>query len=441
MPGHSTCVSGNRDLTTTAGDDVLHLPGIVEAAESSPSAAREAAIQIRRYLSKEYYERPQAQYNAIMLVRILADNPGPTFTRNMDAKFTTTVKELLRQARDPSVQQMARETLESLARDKAADEGLAPLRDMWAREKERSMTAYNVAAIHNPPPPARDQGQEQNYFARHHRTKGLPAPHELAQRIEEAKTSAKLLLQVLQSTPPGEVLNNDLMKEFSERCQSASRSLQGYINATDPAPDDDTLLTLIETNDQLSMAISKYQRAVLQARKTISSVAAAAATVTPSPPPPPVMPQAEQQLQQQQREDTTNLDPFRDENQIVPTTLQAPLPAATIQQGRNESAHHDQGYMNTASSYQTYPYSSSAHSPTEAYSEEPYHPGHMQAQTITPQQQQLGPYSSQTVEPPLPDPLREEMDHPAGPQAKPSYSQRQVSAIEHTAMRGAIEKG
>jgi hypothetical protein len=35
------------------------------------------------------------QYNAVMLMRILVDNPGHTFTRNFDAKFVTTIKELL----------------------------------------------------------------------------------------------------------------------------------------------------------------------------------------------------------------------------------------------------------------------------------------------------------------------------------------------------------
>lgn len=38
-----------------------------------------------------------------MLMRILADNPGATFTRNFDQKFVDTVKKLLREGRDPSV--------------------------------------------------------------------------------------------------------------------------------------------------------------------------------------------------------------------------------------------------------------------------------------------------------------------------------------------------
>lgn len=106
---------------------------------------------------------------------------------------------------------------------------------------------------------------QQNYFARSHKPHGLPPPDELAQRIEEAKTSSKLLLQVVQSTPPGELQGNELIKEFVQRCQSASTSVQGYIHSTSPPPDEDTLLTLIETNDQLSTALSRHQRALLQA--------------------------------------------------------------------------------------------------------------------------------------------------------------------------------
>ncbi len=121
----------------------------------------------------------------------------------------------------------------------------------------------------------------QNYFARSHRPRGLPPPAELSQRVEEAKTSAKLLSQVVQSTPPAEVLNNELIKEFVERCQSASRSIQGYIHADNPSPDEDTLLTLIETNDQLATAMSRHQRAMLQARKATGT------SPRPSPNPPP----------------------------------------------------------------------------------------------------------------------------------------------------------
>lgn len=70
-----------------------------------------------------------------MLVRILADNPGRTFTRNLDTKFVVTTKELLRDGKDMSVQQLLRETLDTFEVDKATDEGLAPLVEMWKKQK------------------------------------------------------------------------------------------------------------------------------------------------------------------------------------------------------------------------------------------------------------------------------------------------------------------
>ncbi len=121
----------------------------------------------------------------------------------------------------------------------------------------------------NGPSQAAESG---NHFARQHRQpRSLPPPDELAARIEEAKTTAKLLSQTVQSTPSAEIPNNDLIKEFADRASSASRSIQAYIHSTNPAPDEDTLLTLIETNDHLSIAMSKHQRALLQARRTLSN--------------------------------------------------------------------------------------------------------------------------------------------------------------------------
>lgn len=97
----------------------------------------------------------------------------------------------------------------------------------------------------------------------------LPPPQELSARISEAKNSANLLVQFVQSTPPAEILDNELMREFSQRCQNASSAMQAYIHAKNPPPDEDTLLTLIETNDELSVALSKHQRAILNARKAL----------------------------------------------------------------------------------------------------------------------------------------------------------------------------
>ncbi|KAL4798984.1 hypothetical protein BDV19DRAFT_320105 [Aspergillus venezuelensis] len=254
------------------GEEFVHLPAIVEAAESSPNAAREAAHLLRKLLSSPNTTAANVQYNAIMLIRILIDNPGHSFTRNLDAKFVATVKDALRTGKDVGVQRFLRETLDSMELQRGWDEDLKPLVEMWKKEKEKMNKAYNSSRTsrtsswrHSPS----RQNSNNSSFPVAERTDSLPPPDELVSRISEAKTSAKLLTQFVQSTPPTEMLSNDLIQEFSGRCRRASRAIQNYIHATNPPPDEDTLLTLIETSDELSVALSKHQRAVLQARKAL----------------------------------------------------------------------------------------------------------------------------------------------------------------------------
>lgn len=73
-----------------------------------------------------------------MLMRILADNPGQTFTRNIDQKAVDTIKELLRFGRDSSVLQILMETLNVFENTKSYDEGLGLLLEMWRKEKEKA---------------------------------------------------------------------------------------------------------------------------------------------------------------------------------------------------------------------------------------------------------------------------------------------------------------
>lgn len=124
------------------------LPPIVESAESSPAAAAECARVIRTFLKKDYWSKPSYQYNALMLARILSDNPGQTFTRNFDSKFVDTLKEILRNGRDLSVRQMLMETLDQYEQQKSWDEGLAGVIEMWKKEKEKAYKAYGVCSRH-----------------------------------------------------------------------------------------------------------------------------------------------------------------------------------------------------------------------------------------------------------------------------------------------------
>ena len=219
-------------------------------------------------MSQDQFPTAYKQYHAMMLLRILIDNPGSCkyIAKNIDDKFKQSTKTMLRMHRDPSVQQIARETLDHFAREKSDVPELKPLLEMWVKEQG---SAY--APMQKPHNVRRSLHQAaQQSGARAHSNgrprHALPDPAELAGRIEEAKTSAKLLVQLVQSTPPSEFDSNELIREFADRCQTAQRSLHGYMNA-DPAPDEETFQTLIETCEQLNLASSKHQRAALSARR------------------------------------------------------------------------------------------------------------------------------------------------------------------------------
>jgi hypothetical protein len=173
------------------------------------------------------------------------------------------------------VQQIMRETLASMYREKAYDNNLQLLFQMWVKEG-------GAAQVPPPPPgpplgswgPPGPQPSSHSRSRRSNRSNTLPPPAELAQRVEEARTSAKLLQQLVASTPQAELRDNELIREFADRCQAAQRSVQGYAAADGPqAPDDDTMQTLIETAEQLSLALSKHSRALLQARRAANLAA------------------------------------------------------------------------------------------------------------------------------------------------------------------------
>lgn len=269
-PKNAFCASGSPD-SNDAGSEVLHLPTIVDSAESSPTAARSAASILRKQLDlKNNATRPYMQYNAIMLLRILSDNPGPTFTRNLaEPKFVSAVKCLLREGKDPSVRQILGETLEYFETTKGYDEGLRGLHELWSKEKKKNLVLRTSPPLQTAtPPPGQYQSIPPPMGPRPTRSPpGLPPMSELVARIAEAQTSASLLSQLLQSTPQLETPDNELVKEFADRCKSASRSVVAYISA-DPPPDEDTLTTLIETNDVLTLALSEWKKAVNVAQMT-----------------------------------------------------------------------------------------------------------------------------------------------------------------------------
>lgn len=77
-----------------------------------------------------------------MVMRILVDNPGHTFTRNFDSKFVSAVKENLRYGRDWHVQHYFRQYLNTLENTHKDDVDLQPLLQMWAKEKTKGDRSF-----------------------------------------------------------------------------------------------------------------------------------------------------------------------------------------------------------------------------------------------------------------------------------------------------------
>ncbi|CAK7204277.1 hypothetical protein SEUCBS139899_007032 [Sporothrix eucalyptigena] len=295
-----------------AGAEVALLPSIVEAAESSPQAAAECARYIRKFMYKDYWSRPNFVYNAIMLMRILVENPGLTFTRNMDKKFVDTVRDLLRGCQHAHIVHFLIETLQDFESKGAVDEGIGRLVEMWQKEKAKSKSAYSGQSQQQSggqggrgglwqrpqpqmwiPPPGQGYGGPGSYnngpghanqggfigpgystsrgpYERGHSSAAtLPKPRELRKRLDEAKTTAGVLADVVNTTTPAVLLKHDLADDLSARCRRATNQVLEYMNTRDPIPDNHEMAALLATHEVLEQTLHHYHRAVLEARKSL----------------------------------------------------------------------------------------------------------------------------------------------------------------------------
>lgn len=83
-----------------------------------------------------------------MLMRILGDNPGHSFTRHFDAKFCSAIKDVLRSGRDLHVRHYLCEYLAYLEATRYQDDDLQLLLQVWAKKKAKAPRAF-VSSSHS----------------------------------------------------------------------------------------------------------------------------------------------------------------------------------------------------------------------------------------------------------------------------------------------------
>ncbi len=106
----------------------------------------------------------------------------------------------------------------------------------------------------------------------HRRSSGrssLPKPAELRKRLDEARTTAGVLADVVNTSTPATLLKHDLADDLSSRCRRATSQMLEYLEAKNPTPDNSEMEALLGTHEMLQQTLHHYHRAVLEARKDL----------------------------------------------------------------------------------------------------------------------------------------------------------------------------
>ncbi|KAK9373448.1 uncharacterized protein V1513DRAFT_158746 [Lipomyces chichibuensis] len=247
----SSSISSGSKAAGAQTDDLAQLPVIVECAQATPLAAKGAIKAVRKRLDPKHASSTASQYNAIMVLRILVDANSQTILNQIseDDKLAPVVKDVLKRSRDPSVRELLATTLEHFAFEKPSTTELAALNKVYSKYVAGGSGSYkNSPSRHEP-----------------------VSQEKLDDVVEEGKTSASLLRQVVSTTPPVEISGSPLVMEFYERCVQLSTKIQSYLSRDSVPPlDESTIMTLISANDTIGTALEAHKAALDRASSLVS---------------------------------------------------------------------------------------------------------------------------------------------------------------------------
>lgn len=231
----------------------MQLPIIVECAQSSPQAAAEAVRAVRKRIDPKRSTNRAIQYNAIVVLRILGSSNSPTVLDQMeqDKKLPIVVSDLLRHTKDPSVKQELCDTLQFFYEKRSGEQLLQPLKAIYEQYLSTSKE--------------RDRGRPRLP----HETRPVPA-ETIPELVQEAKSSASLLLQLVQTTAPAQISGSPLVLEFYERCVRLSSKIQSYLARDNVNMSEEVIADLIDSNEHLSAAVDAHSNALNRAASLVS---------------------------------------------------------------------------------------------------------------------------------------------------------------------------
>ncbi|KAK9464778.1 hypothetical protein V1512DRAFT_255068 [Lipomyces arxii] len=222
-------------------DDVTQLPVIVECAQATANAAREAVRATRKQLDPKRGGSSASQCRAVMVLRILVDAGSDNVLAQVeeDEKLVSVVRSVMRQTGDLSLRQMMIDALAHFA-DKKELKRLKGVNDEYkSRIGGEKMKEVNIEKI-----------------------EGL---------IEEAKSSAGLLQQVLSTTPPAQMAGSPLVMEFYDRCTKLKTKIQSYLSREYDSPlQASIIMNLISASDTIDTAMDQHKLLMDRAAALVS---------------------------------------------------------------------------------------------------------------------------------------------------------------------------
>ncbi|KAK9456885.1 hypothetical protein V1511DRAFT_495568 [Dipodascopsis uninucleata] len=227
------------------GDEVIYLPTIVDCAQATPAAAREAIRAVRKRIDPKHGSGSVTQYNAIMVLRILIDTDSIAVQEAIgsDDKLAPILKTVLKNSRDPSIVDFLRDTLVRCASTKGDVEGFSALHSIYykylAKGRSKNSRKQQLSEI-----------------------KVRSLQERIDDMVQECRESANLLEQIVSTTPPASIAGSTLVFEFYQRCDTLEKEVTRYLNDDSSHIDEQRMVKLIESNDALKAALNAHKLAL-----------------------------------------------------------------------------------------------------------------------------------------------------------------------------------